>query len=56
MKEYVALSLFSIDIPSVGQYGKGCGQCIPALTSHSVNNSIKQFNDLNFISVLSFSF
>ena len=27
-------------IPLVGQYGKGCGQYIPALTSHSVNKSI----------------
>ena len=24
----------------VGQYGKGCGQYIPALTSHSVNKSL----------------
>ena len=24
----------------VGQYGKGCGQYIPALTSYSVNKSI----------------
>ena len=23
--EYIALSLFRIDLPSVGQYGKGCG-------------------------------
>ena len=38
--EYISLGLFRIDLPSVGQYGKGCGQYIPALTSHSVNKSI----------------
>ena len=38
--EYIALSLFRIDLPSVGKYGKGCGQSIPALASHSVNKSI----------------
>ena len=27
-------------LPSVGQYGKGCGQYIPTPTSHSVNKSI----------------
>ena len=27
-------------LPSVGQYGKGCWQYIPALISHSVNKSI----------------
>ena len=33
VQEYIAF-------PSVGQYGKGCGQYIHALTSHSVNKSI----------------
>ena len=45
VKEYIALSLFRIDLPSVGQYGKGRGQYIPALTSHSVNKSIRS-NDV----------
>ena len=40
MQEYIALSLFRIDLPSVGQYGIGCGQYIPVLTSHSVTKSI----------------
>ena len=40
MQEYIALSLFRIDLSSVGQYGKGCGQYIPGLTSRSVNKSI----------------
>ena len=40
MQEYIALSLFRIDLPSVGQYGRGCRQYIPPLTSHSVNKSI----------------
>ena len=31
------LGFVSKAIRSVGQYGKGCGQYIPALTSHSVN-------------------
>ena len=30
----------AIRLPSVSQYGKDCGQYIPALTSHSVNKSI----------------
>ena len=30
--EYIALTLFRIDLPSVRQYGKGCGQYLPALT------------------------
>ena len=40
VQEYIALSLFRIDLPLVNQYEKGCGQYIPALTSHSVNKSI----------------
>ena len=28
---------------TVGQYGKGCGQYIPGLTSHSVNKSMSLF-------------
>ena len=36
--QHIALSLFH-GLPSVGQYGKGCWQYIPALTSHSVNKS-----------------
>ena len=32
----------AIKLPSVGQYGKGCGQYIPALTSHSVHKSIER--------------
>ena len=40
VQEYTALTLFRTDLPSVGQYGKGCGQYIPALTSHSVKKSI----------------
>ena len=39
-KNILPLAFFRIDLPSVGQYGKGCGQYIPALTSHSVNKSI----------------
>ena len=42
VQEYIAFSLFRIDLPSVGQYGKSRGQYIPALTSHSVNKSIVQ--------------
>ena len=35
-RNIVAPSLFRIDLSSVGQYGKGRGHYIPALTSHSV--------------------
>ena len=30
---FIALSVFRIDLPSAGQYGKGRGQYIPELTS-----------------------
>ena len=40
VQEYIAFSLFSINLPSIGQYGKGRGQYIPVLTSHSINKSI----------------
>ena len=33
---------FFNEVVEVGQYGKGCGQYIPALTSDSVNESIIQ--------------
>ena len=36
---YIARSLFRIDRPNGGQCGKGEGQNIPALTSHSVDKS-----------------
>ena len=49
MQEYIALSLSRSDLRSVGQYGKGCGQYIPALTSLSVNKSISLF--FTFVSV-----
>ena len=39
-RNILPLAFSRIDLPSVGQYGKGCGQYIPALTSHSVNKSI----------------
>ena len=39
-RNILPLSLFRIDLPSVGQYGKDCRQYIPAMTSHSVNKSI----------------
>ena len=47
VQEYIALSLFRIELPLDGQYGKGCGQYIPALTSHSVNNGIRLACDFN---------
>ena len=56
MQEYIALGVFRIDLPSVGQYEKGCGQYIPALTSHSVNKSIKLFLALKKINSQVFSF
>ena len=34
-------------LSSVCQYGKGCGQYIPPLTSHSVNKSIISFKFLS---------
>ena len=40
VQDRIALSLSLIYLPSVGQYGKGRGQYIPALASHSVNKSI----------------
>ena len=46
---YIALSLFRIDLHLVGKYGKGCGQYIPALTSHSVNKSIRKVKGISDI-------
>ena len=40
VQEYIALGLFLIDLPWISQYGKGPGQYVAALTSHSVNKSI----------------
>ena len=39
-RNILPLSIFRIDLPSVGQYGKGRREYIPALTSHSVNKRI----------------
>ena len=41
VQEYIALSLFHIGFPFVGQYGKVHRQYLPAFTSHSVNKSTR---------------
>ena len=38
-RNILPLTFSALNLPSVGQYGKGCGQYNPALTSHSVNKS-----------------
>ena len=50
VQEYIAFSLFRIDLPSVGQYEKSRGQYIPALISHSVN-SFEQIYEIATVSL-----
>ena len=52
ISRFIGFKLLIEDVDhSVGQHGKGCGQYIPALTTHSVNKSFiaLPINPNNFI-------